>query len=287
MILCLLICSLIQCLINRSDIGRIVFSIEANNVSAQAGDHDRVTELNNFASSVEHRLNGIIRRYCNPAAGHAHAAALKIGDAITVKIRAMARAPGDGNGPERGQNREVNGDNLFRLSVEAAEHSAGLFQSLASKGFLWFAVGLFEQQLFLYMLGQLCHRTSGTLVDKAWEVLPVIYQHNRYLNDMSHKPSSTSATFLLKAWKIRQQALLHRLGYWPETPDYVLKVELALSSRGTEINSLPQGPAVIETLVSGSLEPENSQWEPSCLNFFDMEQSWVLPEWQDLTDWGQ
>jgi hypothetical protein len=286
MILCLLICNLVQCLMERPGIGGIVSSIEANNVSAQPGDHERIAELGKFAALVEQRLDNIIERYCDPNAGRSHAAALQIRSAITVKIHGMARGPGGGHGPEKSQELEVSGDNLFRLSIEAAEHSAGLFQSLGCKNFLWFVAGLFEQQLFLYLVGQLCHRTAGAMVEKAWEVVPVIYWHNRDLSDLSHESNATLATFLVKAWKTRQQALLPRLGFWPETPDYILRVEQAMALRRAKTDLFPlPTPASTETLGSVALETKGFQWDPSCLDFFETEQDWGLSEWQDLTEW--
>lgn len=261
MIVSLLICGLAQCLVDRRALYETMSFVEANIISPDARlDQRRITELTKFAREVEGRLNSIVIRYCDPAAGPPHTAALQIQAAITKKIWSMIAAPRDS--VSDGSDAAASGDGLFRFSVDAAAQSAGLFQAIGNKSFLWFIIGHFEQKLFVYLVGQLCHRTSGVLVERAWELMPVIYHYNHGLHNLSTGSNAILAAFLTKAWRARQEALVSRLGYAPETPNFVLRTEQMLGSHGVEGSSLSsRNPCFSGGHGLGLMEPEAVLWE--------------------------
>lgn len=88
----------------------------------------------------------------------------------------------------------------------------------------------FQIELFLYMVGQLCTRTSGQLVVRAWYVAEQFYQYHGELFNLSIKPHASLAMFMLKAWKKREEVLRASTGSPPETPLYIARLRDLLGS---------------------------------------------------------
>ena len=78
------------------------------------------------------------------------------------------------------------------------------------------------------MAGQLCTRTHGVLVDKAWRCLELFYKYLPELFDLAVKQHLSFATLTMRAWKRRESALLDILGRPPDTPYWVTEVQKSL-----------------------------------------------------------
>lgn len=233
MIICLITSGLARSLVKRSNIGEAILAMELNAMSSSSSQAQG-SGMTKFVADVEDCLGSIVKDYCDPAAGPLHVAAFQIKSAMTQKIWMMARGPRRGLAETSSHKDRAN--NLFTLSVEAAEQFANLLRVMEESNFLWFVLQYFEQDLFTYLLGQLCHRKTGEIVDRAWEVLPIIFAHHENLFDHTTEFYSTIEKFLFRAWRARQEDILLRLGYLPETPGFVQKVEQNLRNRGQTTN---------------------------------------------------
>lgn len=243
MIACLLLCNMAQCLSEQSCMGEMISSFEQNVVRGIASDQIGVAKLGQLGTDVDARLNAIIQKYCDPSAGVLHQTAFRLKSSVVDKLRRMSQLP---------QEEEKDGlkfvkakDGLFRVSVDAVKHATDLYRSLGDGNpFLWFMLAHFEIDLFTYLVGELCHRSDGTLVESAWDLVPIVYHYHQDLYDLSSELHATLATLLLKAWSARQKALQDRNGGLLDTPEFIQRIE-------QDVHGL-NDPAPTETIAQDS-----------------------------------
>ncbi|KXH45053.1 C6 zinc finger protein [Colletotrichum simmondsii] len=279
MIICLITSGLAKSMAERPDISEALTTIEMNAIS---GSRSRGCDMAKFVSDVEDHLEMIVGRFCNPEAGPLHIAALQMKSAMTQKISMIANGPRQGAADRSSPNERA--DNLFTLAVEATEHFANLLRKMRDGNFLWFVLQYFEQDLFTYMLARLCHRTAGSIVDRAWNVLPVIFAHFGEIVDPTTALCSTIETFLFRSWRSRQEHLLLQLGYLPETPEFVRKVEDSLRTRG-QVTSPLDRPEAMERR-SGTDEFHTAFWDMMGWGLVP-DQSFIEPTVGSYTNWFQ
>jgi len=125
-------------------------------------------------------------------------------------------------------------DNTFKIAISTLEHNEANYKSTTGHGFAWFSLLHFQLDIFMYMAGQLCRRTEGTLVpnslvERAWRQVDVVYSFHPELFDMTNKNYMTLAVYVLQAWKNREQLLLAKQQHSPpRVPFYVDKLRLCL-----------------------------------------------------------
>lgn len=180
-----------------------------------------------------------IDRFCDPAAGPLHEMAADIKNEVIEKLQLLMLPP-----QEQQYNDEIKtpNDNAFKIAVASIEH--GIEQEFRTKdlGFAWFSRLHFQQNLFQYMVGQLYYRTSGKLVDKAWEVVPAAYDMYPDLYDISRKGHYQTAIFTLKAWRKREAVLRERTGLQPETPRFISKLSQLIPQEEIKSETPSTGP---------------------------------------------
>lgn len=253
MIVSLAVCSLSRCLTQRTNLSHAMFVVEKSDVSDELSRAHSI-ELEKFVVNFEEYLEDIEKRYCDPSAGDLHIFALQLKTAMVDKIRIMACKPKGAVEPPP----EVKGDILFRVSLEAAEHVANHLQVMEGWNFVWYVLQYLEYDLFLHLIGRLCLQSTGDLVDRAWKVLPIIYQYQEDYFEMSVHPYAVAGAVLVRAWRHRQESLLSQLGYLPPTPDYVQRVEQCLAANGSVGSSPPE----LMPPSRGAV-PETTGWEDS------------------------
>lgn len=192
-----------------------------------------------LVDELDENLRAVENRYIDPTAGHVHVAALTVRPMLTSKLREMLVPMTEQ--PEWGTEIFNTKDNLFKIVIMNNEHSTDAYDVMDQKGFLWFVKLHLELDVFAVMTGQLCHRPTGTLADRAWDVIGKIYTYHTELYDMSQKPHSTQAHFVLRAWKAREQAYC-QLGQPLELPHFIYRLRECAStneSRGDTPNQTP------------------------------------------------
>jgi hypothetical protein len=186
--------------------------------------------------SMDTMLKDFEDKYCDATASPLHQLACKLRPMMSLKMKEMAFTMRQQ--PVLGAEPQNTKDNLFKLMVSQGEHGMEVHQVLAECGFLWFARMHFHEEVFAVMVAQLCQRLTGTLIDRAWRVIDKAYE---YYPDMFHRKSTkqhpTLAVIVLKAWKMRERALLN-MGMPFETPEciYILR-EIMSPSEGRSSES--------------------------------------------------
>ncbi|KAH8586036.1 C6 zinc finger protein [Bisporella sp. PMI_857] len=223
MILCLVSSKIGEFILQRSGLDGIVWRSEMGAFGPSPPSKDQLTEFKELAQDLENSLNNIMEKFCDPSAGPTHELAMQMKFLISNRMREMVRPPHEQ--PEWGNEITTPKDNLFKAAVCEIEQLVSQYPTTKKKGFLWFVQSFFQYNIFIYMVGQLRHRTSGSLVERAWEQIPLVYLYHRELLDISQESNVTLAAFVLRAWEARQEVLSARCGHQPDVPGYIKSLQ--------------------------------------------------------------
>ena len=179
-------------------------------------------QIQDFRRTIERLasdLLSLLDKYCDPSAGPVHGMAIEIKALMMDKLNQLVTPPEDQ--PDWEGDIQSPKDNAFRIAVSALELDERTYMATKDKGFIWYWMIHFQIDVFIYLAGQLCHRTEGRLVERAWKQVEIVYRHHPDLLDTSSKTSDMLARFILKAWTKREAALQRQTGMVPETPAYI------------------------------------------------------------------
>lgn len=170
---------------------------------ARSADTPEVGHFRGAIANFGQDLLRMLEKYCDPTAGPVHQMAVEVKKQIIHKLTELATQGKEQ--PEWGTEMTDSKDNAFKLAICAMEHESENYHASADKGFLWHALLHFQLDVFVYLAGQLCHRLDGTLVERAWRQVEVVYSYHPELYDTSNKNHLMLARFILKAWTKRAE----------------------------------------------------------------------------------
>jgi hypothetical protein len=198
-------------------------------------------EFRRTLENLRTTLVELLEKYCDPNAGPVHQITMEMKNHILAKLEELITPPRQQ--PEWGSEIRSLKDNAFKVAVTSMEHNELNYETTKDRGFLWFTRLHFSLDIFTFMAGQLCHRTEGGLVERAWKQVSVVYTFHAELFDVSNKTYSTLAIFILKAWNTREELFRSR-GQQLEVPFYVEKLRAVMpddyKSQPTPIEPSPQ-----------------------------------------------
>ncbi|KAM0246564.1 hypothetical protein ACHAP5_004688 [Fusarium lateritium] len=200
-----------------------------------------IQQYRELVDSLEQNLLEVESRYIDPTAGNVHIAALSVRPMICSKMREMLVPMREQ--PEWGTEILDKKDNLFKIVLMNNEHSTDAYGVMDQTGFLWFLKFHFQIDIFTVMTKQLCQRPTGSLADRAWNMVKKIYHYHPELLDMTQKTYSTQAQTVLKAWKNREQAF-RAAGQPYETPNFIYRLRDVVMSENRTAEPSPQQPMV-------------------------------------------
>lgn len=185
-------------------------------------DKCKVQEYRDLVKRLEETLDELLERISSPTAGPLHDMARGMKDHILFKLTVLSASTADSE--DWGVEVFDHTSNTFKLAVTSMEHAVIQYQAMDQPGWNWYMRLHFQLDIFVYMVGQLCHRTTGRLVEKAWDVIEDVYVFHPEFMDTSRKLYSHLGIFVFKAWKKREEVLRAKLGHAPETPRCVQKL---------------------------------------------------------------
>ncbi|KAH8664116.1 fungal-specific transcription factor domain-containing protein [Xylariales sp. PMI_506] len=207
---------------------------------------------------LDHDIGEILRKYSDSSMGPIHELSLEQRPMMINKLRELICPPREQ--PEWGTEILTPKDNLFKIAITTGEHSLRVYSQAEKRGaFLWFIMAHFQVEVFLFMVGQLCSRTSGQLVDRAWYVAERFYHYHAELFKLSTKPHGSLAVYMLRAWKKREEVVTASTGTPPVKPWYIARLQELLSSSNDSHESTDgrlkhQTQTPIPPSVAGSVE---------------------------------
>ncbi|CAG9941515.1 unnamed protein product [Clonostachys rosea f. rosea IK726] len=286
MIVCLLTFRMGEFLIKTPGLGSTIFQHEAQVLGIDGPPASGIpSPLDAKLKAIDQALDETMAKYSLPSAGPIHALADKLRYSFSGKLRDMLlstsqeSAEGGSASPQ---------DRLFEFVILDIGHAMDVCRSLHDKNFRWFLRMFFSQKGFFYLVGQVCQRTSGPLVDHAWQIIEDVYLFFEDFANMSQPWNFGLGTLVLKAWRAREAALRAALGgqQQPPVPACVEilrdKIGLATTTNGSTPSSSTQqtpGPAGSMGLPGGVVDYNN----PTNYNAF----GGVVPPWNDMIDEAQ
>ncbi|KAI5457493.1 fungal-specific transcription factor domain-containing protein [Mariannaea sp. PMI_226] len=115
-------------------------------------------------------------------------------------------------------------DNVFRICLVHFERHTDLYEEIKETSFAWFFKLHFETDGILFIAGQLQTRSLGSLVDRSWALIDRVYHNHPEVWNMTRKKNVTLGVSILKAWRVREQAL-SQLGLPYDIPTVIAGLE--------------------------------------------------------------
>ncbi|KAI1076324.1 fungal-specific transcription factor domain-containing protein [Whalleya microplaca] len=218
MIFCLISYEISQMIVESPALEQVILQNES---SPDAPHPNDVEKARKRILELDKAIGDILDKYGDLSMGPIHELAANIRPLMISHIMELIRPAREQ--PEWGTEILTPKDNLFKIALITAEHNLEMYRKSHKSGhFMWF--------LFVYMVGQLCSRSSGQLVERAWTVIELFYHYHEDLYDLTCKTHGALALFVLRAWNKRQELIQETRGCAPETPDYIVKLQRLLPS---------------------------------------------------------
>ncbi|KAI0525711.1 fungal-specific transcription factor domain-containing protein [Xylaria bambusicola] len=185
---------------------------------------------------LDQSISNILDNHCDPSMGPIHELAAETRHLLISKCQDLI-CPAKEQ-PEWGTEIHSSADNLFKICVAGLETDLRLYHKTRLQGqFLWFMLNQFQAEMLIYMAGQLCERTAGGLVERAWAAVEEHYRFHQELLTLSSKTHLALGILVIRAWKAREAFLQKATGSVPTTPNYIARLRAVLPS--TEAKQLP------------------------------------------------
>jgi hypothetical protein len=216
----------------------VVLGNEIDHVKGPNFKHESLKKYRSMVDDLEKRLRYVQDNFTDPTAGPIHMLCTNLRQNIVGKIQNMLIPMGEQ--PEWGTEIKGPKDNLFKLVLVSTEHGTEVYDMVKKQGFLWFARMHFQADVFFLMVGHLCTRLTGSLVDRAWRQVEKVYQYHDELLDMSQRNNLVLASVVLRAWRKREEALILQ-GIPPVAPGCVFRLRelVPTSESGTTDDNTP------------------------------------------------
>lgn len=229
-------------------------------------ESSQMQEFRRMVEKLAADLLEVLDNYCDPSAGPVHEMAVEMRAQILKKLNQLVTPP---DHPDWEDELHDSKDHAFKMALSALEHDEHTYKVTKDKGFLWFWQIHFQVDVFIYLAGQLCHRTEGKLVERAWKQVEVVYQYNCGLLDTTNKANQTLARFLLKAWSKREEVLRGRLGQAPEVPEYIEKLRRVMPTEDMKAEPFPPPHLAPDLMISAQANPQDPPFDQLLGNFLD------------------
>ncbi|KAJ2901661.1 hypothetical protein MKZ38_001574 [Zalerion maritima] len=207
-------------LILQNDLLTVADILRGNQSEATEAPH--IEAFRESVAELETTLAELVPKYCDLSAGGLHRMAYDMTCQMREKVRIFSHPTERPNWVREIQSQA---DSVFAFAVYNVESQFRHYQIAEVTGFLWFLKAHFVADIHAFITSQLCHRTSGPLVDRAWEQVRLQYHYHRELFDMSDPTASSMGVMTLRAWRRREAALTALLGHKPDVPPFVHKLE--------------------------------------------------------------
>lgn len=200
LIFCQILVQVTKFLVSTPDIEAVVLCAEMDGLPNQDAQEKAI--LKGKLATLNQGLLDLLSKRCDVSRGGVHKLADLIRDQVIQKMQELAQ--------ESHQPSELGVEShAFKLAVCALEQDQRNCASSNETGFLWFAKAQFQYECVAFIAGELCKRTQGELVMKAWNLLEQVYRwHPELFEIASNKRYKLLAVLVLRAWNERELALV-------------------------------------------------------------------------------
>lgn len=266
MIFCLMLNTFTKFLVDSPGLEAMILASEIGTSFEGGPSEAQMVECRQCIENLGKELLSLLDRYCDPSAGPVHEMAIDMRTHLLKKIASLVTPPK--LRPDWGEQGHTMQDNAFKIAVLSLEHNEQNYMTGKDKGFLWFSLVHFQLDIFMYVVGQLYRRSEGALVARAWKQVEVVYTfHPELLDITSNKTYSMIATFVLKAWKKREEHMLSQTGQLPEAPFYLESLRSLMPNEAYYSEPTPPDPYT-PAYLTGNRRPVTANSDPGFEQFF-------------------
>ncbi|KAF3932591.1 hypothetical protein ABW20_dc0107955 [Dactylellina cionopaga] len=162
---------------------------------------DNDEQLADISKKLEERYI----RYCDPV-NPLHLFTSIVCRAALTNLRLMTHHPIRRPDGGAGMSQEEK-DSLFSDSIKVVEYDNLCHSSRSLQKYLWHVKSFFQWHAFIYLLGELRHRSHGPEVEKAWAQVDEVFEHHHEWLERKDELHAAIRAFALKAWECREGLL--------------------------------------------------------------------------------
>ena len=203
-----------------------------------------LVEKNAMIDDFENLLEQKFLRYCDPSVP-LHILTSVMARSTVCKLKLRSNHPR--NLPDGGATlSQDQSDMVFSVCIKMMEYENLLFTTESTQRFTWLVNSYFPMDAFVYLIGELRHRTSGPLADRAWQKIEQALKHRHFiLHNRKRKLFVALGNLTLHAWDEREKDPTYRAKGEP-TPSFVTGLRARDPSECARILGLapPAGAAV-------------------------------------------
>ena len=176
-----------------------------------------MSEKDRSINELEAQLENRFLRFCDLSIP-LHILANGVARSAIYALRLMIHHPRQY--PDKGASMpQAEKDMLFTYGLNMIELGSMARSAENLRHFLWHMFVQFQLDVFVYLLGELRHRTSGELVERAWHQVELAYEfYPGSLDEQNNVLYAAIRNLTLKAWQCRETELARILGRRPQVP---------------------------------------------------------------------
>jgi hypothetical protein len=169
-------------------------------------DPDLLAEKDKAIDALEIQFEKKFVRYCDPSIP-LHLLVTYMAKSVICTMRIMAHHPRQY--PDKGANMpQREKDMLFTESLRAMEYDSLGHTTKSIRGYLWHVSSHFQLDAFIYLISELRYRTSGDLVERAWQQIKISFENRpEMITDTKNSLYFAIGNLALKAWVKREEAM--------------------------------------------------------------------------------
>ena len=166
---------------------------------------EQIAEKDKAIDQLEALLERKYIRFCDSSIP-LHLMATYISKSVITKLRLMAHHPRQY--PDKGASlSQQEKDKLFADSLRMLDYYNMGHSNKSVQGFLWHTQVNFQMNAFVYVLSELYDRTTGNLVDRAWQQVEQAYKHRpEMFTDTKNPLYFALGNLTVKAWQKKEEA---------------------------------------------------------------------------------
>ena len=240
-----------------------------------SSDNIPLGEKDNIIDQLGSYLENKFSRYCDPLIP-LHTFSISLIRAAILKLRFVAHHPQQY--PDKGASMsQRERDIVFATGLKMIEYDT-FGQSMPSlKRFLWHVNVHFQFDAFVFVLSELRHRTSGPLIDRAWQRVQEVYDnHPELITKTPNELYVAIGNLTLKAWKSREEGLARQLQRSTDVPTFISSLRSQRPTEGdvslTKLIDANQPPAVVDDALAMNGQGSGFRMiAPNGINMYDSE----------------
>jgi hypothetical protein len=229
-----------------------------------------LAEKDRKIDALEARFEKQFVQHCDPSIP-LHLLVIYMAKSVICTMRIMAHHPRQW--PDKGASMsQQEKDMLFTESLKEMEYDSLGYTSKSIRGYLWHITSHFQLDAFIYLISELRYRTSGDLVERAWQQIKFSFENRpEMITDTKNSLYFAIGNLTLKAWAKREEAI----GSYQAPPRLI---SLLRSQRNLPDPPRPEtqneNPYSTPRTINFANEPSLPPPPPQDTNFTNIEQQW-------------